>query len=329
MLPGLAAAAAAPTDALVLERKIPLGKVEGRIDHLAVDLGRHRLFVAELGNGSVGVVDLEQGKLLERIGGLKEPQGIGYAPGPDTVSVASAGDGTLRRYAGEDLKPLGVTELGEDADNVRLDPPTGQVVVGYGDGALALVDAASGTKTGDITLADHPESFRIESGGGRIFVNVPKAGQVAVVDRDASRQVATWKLTGGGNPVKGIFEGQGNFPMALDEAHGRLLVVDRNPPELLVFDTASGKVTARLPTCGDADDVFFDAKRERVYVSCGEGFIGVLQRRDDAYQEALIGFQGGRPEGTDRRDGGLSMGPPTWIGAVHVLAPGEPVVVDR
>ena len=110
----------------MLERKIPFGKVEGRIDHLAVDLARHRLFVAELGNGSVGVVDLEQGKVLERIGGLKEPQGVGYVPGPDTVYVASAGDGTLRRYAGEDLKPLGVTELGDDADNVRLDPRTGR-----------------------------------------------------------------------------------------------------------------------------------------------------------------------------------------------------------
>src|SRR3954452_12269652 len=91
---------AAPPDVLSLERKIPLGKVEGRIDHLAVDLARHRLFVAELGNGSVGVVDLEQGKLLKRIGGLKEPQGVGYVPGSDSVYVASAGDGTLRRYAG-------------------------------------------------------------------------------------------------------------------------------------------------------------------------------------------------------------------------------------
>ena len=121
-------------------------------------------------------------------------------------------------------------------------------------------------------------------------MNVPKAGQVAMVDRDAGRQVATWKLTGGGNPVKGIFEGQGNFPMALDEAHGRLLVVDRNPPELLVFDTASGEVVARRPTCGDADDVFFDAKRERVYVSCGEGFIDVVQRHDDAYED-LVAFR--------------------------------------
>ena len=257
---------------LMLERKIPLGAVQGRIDHLSVDLARQRLFVAELGNGSLGVIDLQQGKLLHRIESLKEPQGVSYDPGSDTLYVASAGDGTLRRYAGADFASLGATNLGDDADNVRLDAKTGQIVVGYGDGALALVDAASGKKNGDIVLAAHPESFRIEADGRRIFVNVPKAREVAVVDRDAGKQVASWKV-----------DGRENFPMALDEAGGRLLIVDRNPPELLVFDTGSGERVARLATCGDADDVFWDAKRQRVYVSCGEGFLDVVQRQGDAY----------------------------------------------
>jgi DNA-binding beta-propeller fold protein YncE len=268
------AAAAAPPDALTLEHTIPLGEVRGRIDHMAVDLARHRLFVAELGNGSLGVVDLEKGEVAKRIGGLKEPQGVAYVPGADLVYVASGGDGTLRRYAGADLGPAGVAKLGDDADNVRVDPRGGRVVVGYGDGALALVDAASGEKTGEIALPGHPESFRLEAGGPRAFVNVPTARQVVVVDRDAGRQVAAWKL-----------DGRDNFPMALDEAGGRLLVVDRHPPELLVLDTGSGKVVARLPTCGDADDVFWDAKRERAYVSCGEGMVDIVRRRGDTYEE--------------------------------------------
>jgi hypothetical protein len=61
-------AAADPAQPLVLEQKIPLGEVSGRIDHLAIDLARERLFVAELGNNSLGVVDLAAGKLLRRIG---------------------------------------------------------------------------------------------------------------------------------------------------------------------------------------------------------------------------------------------------------------------
>jgi hypothetical protein len=72
--------------------------------------------------------------------------------------------------------------------------------------------------------------------------------------------------------------------LALDEVHGRLLVVDRNPPELLVFDTGRGELVARLPTCGDADDVFLDTKRERVYVSCGEGLIDIVRQSGAGYE---------------------------------------------
>src|SRR4051812_2216692 len=91
---------AGPSPPLVLEAKIALGKVSGRIDHLAVDLGRQRLFVAELGNNSVGVVDLREGKLITRIVGLKEPQGTGYESSTDTLYVANAGDGSVRLFQG-------------------------------------------------------------------------------------------------------------------------------------------------------------------------------------------------------------------------------------
>ena len=285
LLVAAAPATAAPSELLELDTKIPLGEVRGRIDHLAIDLARQRLFVAELGNGSLGIVDLARGAVLKRIGGLAEPQGVAYLPATDTIYVASGGDGSLRRFKGDDLAPLGVTELGDDADNVRVDARNGRIVVGYGDGALALIEPGSGDVIGKIPLEGHPELFQLEAGGSRIFVNVPTARQVAVVDRDAGRQVATWKLSGRGNVLKGLFEGQGNFPMALDEEHGRLLVVDRNPPELLVFDTTQGELVARVPTCGDADDVFLDAKRDRAYVSCGEGFLAVEQRNGDSYDE--------------------------------------------
>src|SRR5258708_40259242 len=106
---------------LQLESKIPLGDVRGRIDHMAVDLKRQRLFVAELGNDSVGIVDLSNRKLINRIPGLKEPQGVGYEPTTDVLYVANAGDGSVRLFEGSDYKTTGRIELGSDADNVRVD----------------------------------------------------------------------------------------------------------------------------------------------------------------------------------------------------------------
>src|SRR5262245_650158 len=65
---------------LQLHMKIPLGDVEGRIDHMAIDPSRNRLIVAELGNDSIGVVDLNERRVIQVIGGLKEPQGVAYVP---------------------------------------------------------------------------------------------------------------------------------------------------------------------------------------------------------------------------------------------------------
>jgi YVTN family beta-propeller protein len=137
------AALSAPSDQrpLQLDAKIPLGDVRGRIDHMAVDVKRQRLFVAELGNDTVGVVDLANQKLIRTIPGLNEPQGVGYEPSTDTLFVANAGDGSVRLLDGRTYKTTGQIELGSDADNVRIDAAARRVFIGFGDGGLAAIDA--------------------------------------------------------------------------------------------------------------------------------------------------------------------------------------------
>ncbi len=130
-----------------------LGQVVGRIDHLGIDLLRKRLLVAELGNNSVAVIDLTRGVLFKRISGLREPQGVGYAPKADLIYVANAGDGSVDIFKAADLTPAGKIDLRSDADNIRADGD--RMVVGYGNGALAVLDAASGRKLSDIPLAAH------------------------------------------------------------------------------------------------------------------------------------------------------------------------------
>ncbi len=260
MLTATGAAAATP---LALEATIPLPHTSGRIDHLAVDPGRKHLFVAELGNGTVDVVDLGSRKVVHRIEGLKEPQGIAYAPRADVVAVAGGGDGALRLYDGGDFRPRGVIRLGDDADNVRLDPRNGDLVVGYGDGALAVIDPVKGQKLRVIALPGHPESFRLD--GSRVFINVPDAGRIMLADLDGGRITGQWRPD----------HLSANFPMILDGA-GHVAVVFRAPPRLVLYDGASGKPLAASGSCGDADDVFFDKRRKRFYVSCGAGKVDVF-----------------------------------------------------
>jgi YVTN family beta-propeller protein len=259
---------------LQLESKIPLGDVRGRIDHMAVDLKRQRLFVAELGNDSVGIVDLANRKLIRRIPGLKEPQGVGYEPSTDMLYVANAGDGSVRLFEGSDYKTMGRLELGSDADNIRVDAAANRVFIGYGSGALAAIDPATRSKVGDIPLKAHPEAFQIDPGTGQIFVNVPDAHGIAVVDRTSQKQTATWPI-----PDHGA-----NFPMTLDPIRRQVLVIFRAPAELGVFSMTGGKLIATAETCGDADDLFIDTKRGRVYVSCGAGSVDVFEANGGTYR---------------------------------------------
>ena len=273
MWPAAVVAQTAAGAPLVLETKIPLGQVSGRIDHLAIDAKRQRLFVAELDNNSLGVVDLAAGKVLRTVAGLREPQGVAYVPFADSVYVANAGDGSVHVLRGDDLAPIGRIELGEDADNVRVDPQRNRVLVGYGNGALAVIDPATRTKAADIRLKGHPESFQIDETGTKVFVNVPDARDIEVADL-ASEATRSLPTQGAGS----------NFPMAIDRDAHRVLVAFRSPPTLMALSSQDGRVVAKIETCGDADDVFVDAKRHRVYVSCGEGVVDVLEQREAEYR---------------------------------------------
>jgi hypothetical protein len=252
---------------LILEKTIALHGVRGRIDHMAFDPGRKRLMVAELGNDTVDIIDVVAGTPLHRIGGLREPQGVGYAERADVILIANAGDGSVRLFGAKDFAPAGTVPLGDDADNIRIDPRNGLAVVGYGSGGLALIDPARSAKVADVRLPAHPEAFQIDPGTGRAYVNIPDARQIAVVDLDARRVVATW-------PMRDM---RANFPMAIDPAQSLLASVFRSPPALLLLNTATGAERQKLSICGDADDVFFDARRARIYVSCGAGEVAVLE----------------------------------------------------
>ena len=245
---------------------------------MAVDLGRKRLFVAELGNGTLDVIDLAAGTVIRRIEGLKEPQGVGYAPGADVLAVANAGDGSVRLFRGANLDPAGTVNLGDDADNIRLDQRSGNLVVGYGSGGLAVIDPQKASLVTRIRLQAHPEGFQLDANGGRAFVNIPDARQIAVIDMNADRQTATWRAP----------DLRANFPMAIDPDRAMIAVVFRNPARLVMFDTNAGKQVGSIATCDDADDVFFDSKRRRIYVSCGDGSVNVFHDDDSPYRRVSV-----------------------------------------
>jgi DNA-binding beta-propeller fold protein YncE len=261
-----------PQHPLRLVLTIQLPGVEGRIDHLALDSTGQKLFVAALGNNTVEVVDVQKGAHIKSVPGFREPQGIALALHANLIAVANGQGEGIQTIDATDYRTAAATALGEDADNVRYDATANRLYVGYGSGALAAISPGDGKVLGQAKLAGHPESFQLEQSGARIFVNVPDAGHIAVVDRSTMTVMTTWPVSGAA----------ANYPMALDEANHRLFVGCRRPAKVLVYDTTSGREIGASDIVGDTDDLFYDAPRKRLYVTGGDGFIDVLEARATA-----------------------------------------------
>ena len=267
---GCIIAAHAQEKTLKLKQTIPLPGVEDRIDHFALDASGERLFVCALGNNTVEVLDLRKGERIRSITGLGAPQGIVYIPELDRLFVANDKGGLCKIYDGKSFQTVGELNFKDDADNVRYDNAAKKIYVGFGSGGIAIVNAPDGKQIGSVKLSAHPEAFELEKNGKRIFVNVPNSRHVAVIDREKGEVVTTWKTD----------LAFGNFPMALDEANHRLFVGCRLPSKLVVLNTESGEVAAKIDISGDPDDLFYDSKRHRIYAICGAGKIDIIEQPD-------------------------------------------------
>ncbi len=262
---------------LQLKQTIPLPGVEGRIDHLDFDAANERLFVCALGNNTAEVLDLRKSERVHTITGLGSPQGLVYIPELNRLFIANDKGGILKIYDAKSFQSVGELNFKDDADNVRYDDASKRIYIGFGSGGIAIVNAPEGKQIGSIELSAHPEAFELEKNGKRIFVNVPNSRQVAVIDRDEGKVVATWKTD----------LAFGNFPMAFDEANHRLFIGCRMPTKLVVLDADSGDIVAKIDISGDPDDVFYDSKRHRIYAICGAGKIDIIEQTDPSNYKAV------------------------------------------
>ncbi|MEO6289536.1 MAG: hypothetical protein ABIO76_06430 [Ginsengibacter sp.] len=127
---------------LQLNKTIALPNVKGRIDHLDVNIKDQVVYMAALGNNSLEIVDLKNGKIVHSIQGLDGPQGVGYIPQTNEIFVANGGNGDCYFYNASTFEKTATIHLSSDADDVRYDSSTQKVYVGYGEGGIAVIDTS-------------------------------------------------------------------------------------------------------------------------------------------------------------------------------------------
>ncbi len=253
---------------LQLSKTIALPNVKGRIDHLDVNLKDRLIYIAALGNNSLEIVDLKNGKIVHSIHGLDEPQGVGYIPQTNEIFVANGGSGDCYFYNASTFEKTASIHLPSDADDVRYDSASQKVYVGYGEGGIAVIDANTHKQTGDVKLPAHPEGFQIDKTANVILVNVPDKNMIGVIDLIHLKLIDSWKRN---TPTA-------NFPIAIDAPNQTALIGYRHPAKLVVLDTKTGKEISSYDMVNDVDDLYFDREKKRVYISGGGGYINIFQQ---------------------------------------------------
>lgn len=255
---------------LVLSQTIKLPNVQGGFNHMSVDPEHLRLFAAAPTNKTLEIVDLKSGEPGRSLQGEK-PAAARYAPEFNQLYV-SRGQG-VSIYDGKTLDLITTIDLESNLDELQYEAHTKRLYVGcmtLGKTGIAVIAIPEGKLIGKIALPDKPQGIAVEQNGSRIYANMPTLKQVAVMDRERRVLLNSWPLA----------DAEGNTPLGLDEARHRLFIGTRHPAQLVVLDTATGRVVAKIDTNNDADDLFYDPANKRIYVSCGEGFIDVLEQRD-------------------------------------------------
>lgn len=273
-LPGHAAADGASLEKI--QTMVLKGK-PGKLDHLIVDGKRSRLFQANKVNNTLDVVDLKAGKLVKQITGQAGIQGLAYAADLDRLYAGLGTGGYCNVFDGNTYKLLKTIKYADDADNVRYDPRTHLVYVAHAEKGLGVIDGATLERKADITLPGSAESFQLEASRPRLYLNIPSPSQVVVIDTEKNDVIKSY-------PLK---LAAANYPLALDETNHRLFIGCRKKPTVVVMDSETGTEITGVPVPADTDDLFYDARRKRIYVSCGEGFLAVLRQADPDHYELL------------------------------------------
>ena len=265
-------ARAADPAPLVLVQKIPLKGVIGNLDHLAVDARGGRLFVANKANNTLDVIDLKAGTLVKQIPDQTRVSGVAYAGDLDMIFVGNGG-GVCNGLDGKNYKTVFSTPA-EKADNVYYHSGKKEVYVAHGE-TVSVLDAKTGAVKARISTGCKTHEFRVDKKANKLFINLGNPSTVAVIDLGKNEVVERFKLT----------KTETNGPLAYDARAGLLFVgCGGKAPMIIAVDAKSGKELASVVIPAGIDNLHYDSKRNRLYASCSEGAVAVVEKKGDKYE---------------------------------------------
>jgi DNA-binding beta-propeller fold protein YncE len=292
----VAASRAFAADApLRLEKSISIPEVPiwPYADHMAIDLAHHRLFATPQRAKSVAVIDLRTDQVSRMIPGLGNPHGPYYSEALNRLFVSNGTPGDVKVFDGSNYALIGTISLAPGADGLVYDPHDRLIYVANGMGnvngkgthtgraSIAVIDPVRMKKVADIPITTGGiEGLAVDPEKQLLYVSLPDAAGIGVVDLTKRELVATWSVP------------HDSEPFSLAVFRGRLYAACRASVgstdvngTLFVLDTTNGRSIAKLPIGGWVDGISVDPKRNRIYLSSGMGYIDTYTiGTNDTYQ---------------------------------------------
>ena len=257
---------------LVQTRAIQLKGVAGKLDHLAVDSTGQRLFVANKPNNTLDIVDLKSGSLIKQIPDQHKVSGVSYSSDLDMIYVGN-GSGSCNGFDGKTYQQVFSTKA-PNADNVHYNSNSKLVYVGQ-DNILSVLNAKTGELRAAIDLPGAIHGFKIDEKANRLFAVLTKENMIAVIDTEQHKLTDRYPLT----------LSDAGSPIAQDSEHGMLFVgCPKSKPMIVIFDTKSGKEVGSVSIPAGVDDVHYDSQRHRLYASCSDQILSVIEKIDGKYE---------------------------------------------
>jgi DNA-binding beta-propeller fold protein YncE len=262
----------------------PMPGFTGDFDHFGLDLKGNRLFLASEDQKTVEVFNLRTGERVHSIEGFGHPLTMAYLPESDRLIVTNGDTDDLALVDCKEYKIISTLKLRKSVDHGILNPINKYLYVENGaapDGkthALSIVDTKTFKIVGEIAglSGDSNEGMVIDREGKKLYVNMTGSDEVGVIDLSTRRIIARWPLP----------DAHVAHAIALDESNHRLFTATRKPPQLIVFNTDTGKVVASLPCVGVNSDMSIDFVRKRIYIT-GSDTVSVFEQRDADHYEHI------------------------------------------
>ncbi len=265
---------------------------DGGWDYLAFEPGTPRLFLSR--GDRVDVLNVDSGKVVGTIPGLKGVHGVAFAPALGRGFVSCGRSNEVLAFDLKTLKPLGTAPTGGNPDAILFEPKTGRVLTFNGGGENATaIDARTLGVVGTLPLGGKPE-FAATDGAGTVWVNMEESSEVAQLDAKALKETRRWKIA----------PAEGPSGLAYDPKAARLYSVCGNGL-LAVSDARKGSLALTLPIGRGPDACAFYGRTGTVYASNGEGTLTVLSTKAGGPAETVPTLPGARTMALDARTGAV------------------------